>query len=189
MIFAYENKNIAISQISDLCKDRKYKAFKIDKTFVMEKPEEDIKKQLLATVKNGDTVITSTLVNFSHVILDVMKTLKPFFDKGVRVISVLEDFDSAAYDAKVFQEVYDVLDEYSKLSHQSKIATLKRNGRCFGRKPLSPLNIPNFENFYQEYKHRKINKEQFSRLIEVSRPTLDKLIKRYLDQEHQEQSN
>lgn len=197
MIYGFENKNIELSQLSDICEDGKYKSFKIDKTFVMEiynrtssgriippEPEQDAEEQLLNVVKEGDTVITSTLVNFSVDIAGSIMSLELFFNKGVRVVAILEDFDSASYDETVLKKVYKMISKFQVHSRQSKLAAFKarKKGRSVGRKPLSPSDVPDFENFYNKYMKREINKEEFAQLIKVSRPTLDKLIKRYSEQ-------
>ena len=58
------------------------------------------------------------------------------------------------------------------------IAIAKRNGVYKGRKPKV---IPDFEKYYGEYMMREINKVEFSMQIGVSRVTLDKLIKEYVN--------
>ncbi len=58
------------------------------------------------------------------------------------------------------------------------IAIAKRNGVYKGRKPKA---IPNFEKYYGEYMMREINKVEFAMQIGVSRVTLDKLIKEYVN--------
>lgn len=189
MIYGYENKNIELSQLSDLCEDGKYQSFKIDKIFVagISRTYMDARVRvspLLDITNDGDTVITSSLLNFSTASLQVGKILKMFFDKGVRIIAVLENFDSSLYDSTVLQEICDIIISYSRNLHKCKMASLdlRKEVRSVGRKPLSPSDIPDFENYYNEFMKREINKEQFARLIKVSRPTLDKLIKLYSEQ-------
>lgn len=56
------------------------------------------------------------------------------------------------------------------------IAIAKRNGIYKGRKAIT---IPNFEKHYQRYLSREINKSQLAKELDISRPTLDKLINQY----------
>ena len=53
------------------------------------------------------------------------------------------------------------------------IAIAKREGKYKGRKAV---NVADFETQYQRYIRREISKAELARLLEVSRPTLDKLI-------------
>ena len=41
------------------------------------------------------------------------------------------------------------------------------------------IKMDNFESQYQRYKNRELNKVQLAAVLGVSRPTLDKLIKKY----------
>ena len=201
MIYGFENRSIALNQISDLCENGKYESYKIDKIFVTEihsskkrmltyEPMyeyEDAKvriSKLLDRANDGDTVITSSLVNFSQSPLQVGKILKMFFEKGIRIIAILEDFDSSSYEATVLQEVCDIIIKYNKNSYHSKrkVYESKKTTKSIGRKPLLPSDFPDFENYYNKYMNREINKEQFAKMIDVSRPTLDKLIKSYSEQ-------
>lgn len=54
------------------------------------------------------------------------------------------------------------------------IAIAKRNGIYKGRKPFSS---DKFDELYNQYIHREINKTEFANLLGTSRPTLDKLIR------------
>jgi len=54
------------------------------------------------------------------------------------------------------------------------IAIAKAQGKFKGRKEISVLN---FEQHYNRYKQREVSKSQLAKELDVSRPTLDKLIK------------
>lgn len=56
------------------------------------------------------------------------------------------------------------------------IAIAKREHKYKGRKPIK---IADFQQHYQRYLSREINKSQLSKELGVSRPTLDKLIEEY----------
>ena len=56
------------------------------------------------------------------------------------------------------------------------IAIAKKEGKYKGRKKIE---INNFEQYYNKYKIRELTKVQLARELNISRPTLDKLIKEY----------
>ena len=59
------------------------------------------------------------------------------------------------------------------------IAIAKREGKYKGRKAVS---IPDFNKHYQRYISREISKSELAKELNISRPTLDKLIKEYQQQ-------
>ena len=199
MVYGFENKNVNIEQISDICKKQKYGSFTIAKIYITElykrntsgriippEYEEDGEEQLLNDVKDGDIVITSTLANFSTVINGMLRSLDQFMNKGVRVISIHEDFDSTTETGIALQRVSKLLDLYQKNCFKSRfvaqkegIARAQEEGKYAGRKALSPSDIPLFDRYYREYMARLITKEVFAEKVGVSRPTLDKLIRLY----------
>ena len=58
------------------------------------------------------------------------------------------------------------------------IAIAKREGKYKGRKEIK-IDENIFNEQYERYKNRDINKCEFAKRLNVSRPTLDKLIKEY----------
>ena len=56
------------------------------------------------------------------------------------------------------------------------IAIAKREGKYKGGQ-VKKIDETVFQKKYDEYKERKINKKQLAEALEISRPTLDKLLK------------
>lgn len=56
------------------------------------------------------------------------------------------------------------------------IAIAKKQGKYKGRKKVK---VDNFEEYYTRYLNREINKTQLAKELDVSRPTLGKLIKEH----------
>ena len=56
------------------------------------------------------------------------------------------------------------------------IALAKAKGKYKGRKKIK---IDNLDEYYEKYRIRMISKAEMSRQLNVSRPTLDKLLKEY----------
>lgn len=56
----------------------------------------------------------------------------------------------------------------------------KTEGKYKGRKPIE-IDDTIFQEYYNKYMARKITKVQMAKELEISRPTLDKLLKKYND--------
>lgn len=56
------------------------------------------------------------------------------------------------------------------------IELAKKRGVYKGRREV---NIPDFEDHYKKYKSREITKKQLAEALGISRPTLDKIIKKH----------
>ena len=56
------------------------------------------------------------------------------------------------------------------------IELAKKRGVYKGRREV---NIPDFEEHYKKYKSREITKKQLAEALSISRPTLDKIIKKH----------
>jgi DNA invertase Pin-like site-specific DNA recombinase len=56
------------------------------------------------------------------------------------------------------------------------IAIAKKEGKYMGRKEVS---IKDFDKHYERYMKREVNKVQLAKELEITRPTLDKMIKEY----------
>lgn len=56
------------------------------------------------------------------------------------------------------------------------IAIAKQQGKYKGKKAIQ---IDNFEEYYNKYMRRELNKVQLAKELNITRPTLDKLIKEH----------
>lgn len=144
-------------------------------------------------MKKGDVVITSTLANFSTTINGMLRFVQSLIEKDVRVIAILEEFDSITSAGAALMRVKTILDLYQKNCFKSRlvaqkkgIAKAREEGREYGRKEYVPSDFLLFDRYYREYLARLLTKEKFAGKLGVSRPTLDKLIQMY---EHQKKLN
>ena len=76
---------------------------------------------------------------------------------------------------------FPIIDKEIILNHEAQRAGIekaKKAGKYKGRKEVC-IEENVFENLLNKYNTREINKKQFALLLKVSRPTLDKLLKKY----------
>lgn len=191
MYYGLENKNIQLQQLEGLHVKGYYGKNKIKKVFSIPEykrnekgkiipltKEEDALAQLLEILKPGDTVVTSTLANFSFKAEGIFRMLDAFFERGVHVIAILEDFDSRMLDMSTYAILSRVTASAAKAQRKAQmkgIQTAKSEGR-YGRN-LSAADFPDFPQLLEQYQSNDITKVEFARKLGISRPTLDKLLR------------
>lgn len=72
--------------------------------------------------------------------------------------------------------IIDGENEVRKLNQRIGIEKAKEQGKYKGRKVI---NIPGFDEHYQRYIKRMVNKSTLAKELKISRPTLDRLIAEY----------
>lgn len=94
---------------------------------------------------------------------------------------LIERMDSIESEIKEIRKVavkYHVseMDDYKKECQRVGVEIAKSKGKYKGRKPVT-VDETVFNEAYDRYMNRQINKAEFAKILKVSRPTLDKLIK------------
>lgn len=141
-----------------------------------------VENRLFASTKAGDTVVTSTLLNFSRYLDQALKVVRFFFEKKVRVISVLEKFDSFVDDIIMKSDVYIKFqrNRAEETRNMRKESGKNKENMKAGRKAKTVEDYPLFASYYGQWKDHIINKAEFAEKLSISRPTLDKLINEFI---------
>lgn len=204
-IYAFTNRNVELPQISEsIVTWGPFEGQKIERYFSVPRirdrngklrsfrKEDDGELQLLDTAQEGDAVVTSTLVNFSHDFPSAMGTISKLSEKGVRIFAEKEDFDSESETGKALIMAFPLIKSFGKNSRDSKnrrrlsgIKRAKEEGRYQGKKAYDPDDFPAFHMLYDSYMSRRITKSDFAKELEISRPTLDRLIESFKKEQKQ----
>ena len=158
------------------------KKFNIEKWFTekvsgknMDRPK---LQEMLDFCREGDTIYIhdfSRLARSTKDLLDIVERLK---EKGVHLVSNKENIDSSIPQGKLMLTMIAAIYEFERenmLERQREgIAIAKREGKFKGRKPLE---LDDFDKYYELYVSRQITKSEMARKLNISRPTLDKMIK------------
>lgn len=158
------------------------KKFNIEKWFTekvsgknMDRPK---LQEMLDFCREGDTIYIhdfSRLARSTKDLLDIVERLK---EKGVHLVSNKEHIDSSTPQGKLMLTMIAAIYEFERenmLERQREgIAIAKREGKFKGRKPLE---LDDFDKYYKLYVSRQITKSEMARKLNISRPTLDKMIK------------
>ena len=160
------------------------KKYNVEKVFSEKVSAKDTNRpklqEMLDYVREGDTIVIhdfSRLARSTKDLLDIVELLKT---KKVALISCKENIDSSTPTGKLMLTMIGAINEFERANllerQREGIAIAKENGKYKGRKEVK---IDNFEQYYNKYMNREINKSQLAKELGVSRPTLDKLIKEY----------
>lgn len=161
------------------------KKYDIDKWFTEKISGKDTNrpelKNLLDFVREGDTVYVhdfSRLARSTKDLLDIVDQLKA---KSVHLVSNKENLDSSTPTGKLMLTMIAAINEFERTNllerQREGIAEAKKNGVYKGRKEI---NIPDntWNDLYNQYMNRQITKRDFASRLNISRPTLDKLLKK-----------
>ena len=208
MVYGFENENTGLAQIKDLCGSGEYTGEMPEKTVSVPASEDTVDAgrnmkraavrkaaeernraamKLLGEVKAGDVVITSSILNFSGPSLRTpwagFRTALAFMEKGVRVISVLEKFDSNGLDLESAKRISRLLAYSMELSssilspkRREGIARAAREGRS-GRRGYALSDYPEFDALYEQYHEGKTTKKKIAEELGISLPTLDRFFR------------
>lgn len=137
-------------------------------------------QQLLDFVREGDTVIIHDFSRLARSTKDLLEIVEYLNNKKVALISAKENLDTSTATGKLMLTMIGAINEFERtnlLERQKEgIAVAKKKGKYKGRKEVK---IDNFEQYYNKYLNREITKTQLAKELNISRPTLDKLIKEY----------
>ena len=134
----------------------------------------------------GDTIYVhdfSRLARSTKDLLDIIEYLK---GKGVTLISNKESIDTSTPQGKLMVTMLGAIYEFERANllerQREGIAEAVKNGKYKGGQ-VKKIDNKTFDKYYAQYQSRQINKVQFAKALNISRPTLDKLLKEKCQQE------
>lgn len=160
------------------------KKYNAEKTFLEKVSGKDMNRPqlqaMLDYVREGDTVVIHEFSRLARSTKDLLEIVEYLNNKGVQLISNKENLDTSTPTGKLMLTVIGAIAEFERqqiLERQREgIALAKQEGKYKGRQ-VKAINEELFASCYAEYKLRKINKGQLAEKLNISRPTLDKLLK------------
>lgn len=135
---------------------------------------------MLDFVREGDTVIVHDFSRLARSTKDLLDLVERLERKGVALISQKENVDSSTPTGKLMLTMIGAIAEFERqnlLDRQAEgIAIAKREGKYKGRKPIEVDDIT-WKRNYDRYMNRELTKTELAKILKISRPTLDKLLK------------
>lgn len=140
-------------------------------------------KEMLDFAREGDTIHIHDFSRLARSTKDLLDIVELLNSKSITLISNKENIDSSTPTGKLMLTMIGAINEFERTNllerQREGIAIAKRDGKYKGRKAVS---IPDFDKHYQRYISREISKSELAKELNISRPTLDKLIKDYQQQ-------
>lgn len=163
---------------------KKYKVEKIFSEKVSAKNANRKKLQeLLDFAREDDTIVVHDFSRLARSTKDLLEIVELLENKKVNIISSKENLDSNTPTGKLMLTMIAAINQFERenlLERQKEgIALAKKAGKYKGRKEVK---IDNFDNYYDRYLKREFTKTSLAKELNISRNTLDKLIKEHLEQ-------
>jgi len=144
------------------------------------KEEHALVRKMLETMQEGDMLYIrdfTSIAKSNEVLLEIVEELE---NKNAHIVSIENGFDSSTGEGQIMLNMLKVLVEFHKKVgyelQREGIARAKDEGKYKGRVRIE---IPNFKKYYKKYAEKKATKTAIAKMLGISRPTLDRLIKEY----------
>ena len=181
--------NIAYIRVSTLeqNEDRQVQAlsekWKIDKFFIDKCSGKDTNRpkltELLDYVRKGDRVIIHEFSRLARNTQDLLNLVQTFKDKHVTLISNKDNIDTSTPIGEFMLTVIGAINQLERQQIKERqlegIKIAKEKGKFKG-KQVKQIDNNTFIECYTMYLNREINKTQLAQKLNISRPTLNKLI-------------
>ena len=135
---------------------------------------------MLDYVREGDTVYIHDFSRLARSTKDLLDIVEQLTKKNVHLVSNKESIDTSTPQGKLMLTMIAAIYEFERtnmLERQKEgVAIAKKNGKYKGRKSIT---IPDFDKYYARYMNREVSKSKLAEELNISRPTLDRLIKEY----------
>lgn len=137
-------------------------------------------KEMLEFVREGDTVYIHDFSRLARSTKDLLEIVEQLNSKGVHLVSNKENIDTSTATGKLMLTMIGAIAEFERqnlLERQREgIEIAKREGKFKGGQ-VKRIDDKTLENAYTRYQSRDITKKQMAEELQISRPTLDKLLK------------
>ena len=152
------------------------KQYRIERWFCEKRSAKDTNRPqleaMLEFARSGDTI-------YIHDFSRLARLVQRMQQKEIQLISCQEQIDTATATGKLMLTMIAAINEFERsilLERQKEgIAIAKREKRYQGRKRIQQPD--SFELLYGRYRDHKVTKSEIARQLEISRPTVDRLIK------------
>ena len=137
-------------------------------------------QEMLEFAREGDTIYIHDFSRIARSTKDLLNIIELLSNKHICLVSNKESIDTSTPTGKLLVTMIGAINEFERqniLERQREgIEIAKRQGKFKGRKEIS-IDNDIFIKQYERYLQRDITKSELANILNVSRPTLDKLIK------------
>ena len=157
------------------------KKYPIERMFVEKASAKDTNRprlqEMLDFVREGDVLHVHDFSRLARSVKDLLEIVEILNAKGVSMVSNKENLDSSTPTGKLMLTMIGAINEFERTNllerQREGIALAKKDGAYKGRKAVT---VPDFSQHYARYMRREITKSALAKELNISRPTLDRLI-------------
>lgn len=144
-------------------------------------------QMMLDFVREGDTIYIHDLSRLARSTQDLLNIMDTLQSKNVMLISNKESIDTSTPTGKLIITFLAAINEFERANilerQREGIAIARARGRYCGRN-RTPM-PDNIMELHDRFSCRELKKTEIARMLNVTRPTLDKLFKEYEKQQEQ----
>lgn len=137
-------------------------------------------KEMIEFAREGDTIYIHDFSRLARNTKDLLDIVEELNNKGIHLVSNKENLDTSTPTGKLMLTMIGAIATFERenlLERQREgIAIAKKENRYKGGQPKK-IDVTLFNSLLEQYNTRAINKKEFAEKLNVSRPTLDKLLK------------
>lgn len=156
----------------------------IDKWFVEKASAKDMNRQVFTEMteylRSGDVLYVDDFSRLARNTLDLLNFLQILNNKGVRVVSRKENFDINSPTGRLLLTIMAAIHEYERAAtlerQREGIEIAKAEGKYKGRKMIE-VEDQKLNYLWKKYKEHKISKSGIAQQLNITRPTLDRILK------------
>lgn len=135
-------------------------------------------RAMLDFVREGDEIYVMDFSRLSRSVTDLLSIVDTLNEKGVRLVSIKENFDTSTATGKLMLTMIGALSEFERLNllerQREGIAIAKREGKYKGRKKKQ---LDNWDEVVTAWNKKEITAVQASQLLGISRATFYNRVK------------
>jgi len=132
---------------------------------------------MLEFAREGDSVFIHDFSRMARSTKDLLAIVEQLAAKGVHLVSNKESIDTSTPTGKLMLTMIGAINEFERTNllerQREGIAIAVMEHKYKGRKEVR---IEDFPSHYERFMRREVNKAQLAKELNISRPTLDKLI-------------
>lgn len=138
-------------------------------------------QEMMDFAREGDEIYIHDFSRLARSTKDLLNIIERLDAKGIKLISNKENLDTHTPTGRLMLTMVGAISEFERATilerQREGIIIMKREGRMSGRKQKVILE-GDWNEALSMYNSRQINKRQFAERLNISRPTLDKLLRK-----------
>ena len=167
----------------------------IEKYFIEKQSAKDMSRpklqEMLDFVREGDTVYIHDFSRLARSTTDLLNIVDILNKKKVHLVSNKENLDTTTPTGKLMLTMIAAISQFERenlLERQREGIQIAKNAGKYKGRQKKKIDKKLFEELLEDYNTRRINKVKFARKLDVSRPTLDRLLKNYENEKQSSQA-